>query len=125
MPLLHQWSRFWLTILDLEADKNKKYNVEALRRPESQHNAVSPKVYCIVVDDASPDRRARFVVNRIVGNQNFLHFDCPLRLTEIDGATSLSDDQLDLTPEYVAYSSSQEFIIERSNESDYISISRP
>ena len=60
-----------------------------------------------------------------MGNKYFLHFDCPLRLAEIDASKISSDAQQDPKHECGAVNLSGEFIIERSYEPQDLSISRP
>ena len=127
VTLAHRADRFRLLLPDQKEEKCLKYNVEALQRL-SDVQAVAPTSLwrCIVVNNGSPKRGARFVVDRIVGNKYFLHFDCPLRLTEIDDSKSPSDAQQDPKHEYGAVSLNGDFIIiERSHESQDLSISRP
>ena len=60
-----------------------------------------------------------------MGNKYFLHFDCPLRLTEIDDSKSPSNTQQDREHDCGAVSLDGNFIIERSYEPQELSISRP
>jgi hypothetical protein len=121
----HRSDRFRLLLPDQKDAKSLKYNVEALRRSNDEQPAAPTSVWCIVVDNEPPERGARFVVNRVVGNKYFLHFDCPLRLTEIDDSKSPSDAQQDPKHECGAVSLNSDFIIERSYEPQDLSISRP
>ncbi|KAI9661292.1 MAG: hypothetical protein M1821_009619 [Bathelium mastoideum] len=121
----HRSNRFRLLLPHQKDAKSLKYNVEALQRSNDEQPAAHTSVWCIVVDDESPERGARFVVNRVVGNKYFLHFDCPLRLTEIDDSKSPSDAQQDPKQECGAVSLNGNFIIERSYEPQDLSLSRP
>ncbi|KAH8811279.1 hypothetical protein F5884DRAFT_269731 [Xylogone sp. PMI_703] len=118
-------NRFRLLLLDRKDTKSLKYNVEALQRLNDEQPAAHTSVWCIVIDNEPPERGARFVINRIVGNKYFLHFDCPLRLTEIDDSKGPSDAQQDPVHECGAVSLNADFIIERSYEPHDLSISRP
>ncbi|KAI8649100.1 HET domain-containing protein [Fusarium keratoplasticum] len=121
----HRSDRFRLLLPDQKDEKSLKYNVEALQRSNDEQPAAPTSVLCIVVDNEPPERGARFIVNRVVGNKYFLHFDCPLRLTEIDDSKSPSDAQQDPKHECGAVSLNGDFIIERSYEPQDLSISRP
>ena len=121
----HQSDHFQLLLSNQEDTTSLKYNVEALRRSNNERPAVPASVWCIVVDNESPERGARFVVSRVVGNKYFLHFDCPLRLKEIDGSKIPSDPPEDPKNECGAVSLNGDFIIERSYEPQDMSISRP
>ena len=121
----HRSDRFRLLLPDQEDAKGLKYDVEALQRSNVERPAAPTRVLCIVVNNESPERGARFVVNRVVGNKYVLHFDCPLRLTEIDDSKSPSDAQSDPKYECGAVSLKGDFIIERSYEPQDLSISRP
>ena len=121
----HRSDRFRLLLPDQKDAKSLKYNVEALQRSNDEQPAPPTSVWCIVVDNEPAKRGARFVVNRVVGNKYFLHFDCPLRLTEIDDSKSPSDAQQDPKHECGAVSLNGDFIIERSYEPQDLSISRP
>lgn len=121
---VHRLDRFKLLLPDQNA-KSLKYNVEALQRLNNEQSAVLTSVWCILVDEEPLERGARFVVNRVVGNKYFLHFDCPLRLTEIDDSKGPSDAQQDPKHECGAVSLHADFIIERSYEPQDLSISRP
>ena len=120
----HRSNRFRLLLPDQKDAKSLKYDVEALQRLNDEQPAAPTKVWCIVVNN-EPKRGARFVVNRVVGNKYFLHFDCPLRLTEIDDSKSRSGAQQDPEHECGAVSLNGDFIIERSHEPQDLSISRP
>ena len=117
--------RFRLLLPDQEDARSLKYNVEALQRSDDEQTTAPTRVCCMVINDGSPERGARFVVNRVVGNKYFLHFDCPLRLTEMDDSESSSDAQQDPTHECGAVRLNGDFIIERNHESQDLSISRP
>lgn len=106
--------RFRLLIHDQKDAKSLKYDVEALQRSNDERPATPTRVWYIVVNNEPSERRARFVINRVVGNKYFLHFDCPLRLTEIDDSKSSSDAQQDPKHECGAVSRNGDFIIERS-----------
>ena len=127
----HRSDRFRLLLSDQKDAKSLKYNVEALQRSNEEQPAAPASVWCIVVENQRPERGvlpergARFVVNRVVGNKYFLHFDCPLRLTEIYDSKSPSDAQQDPKHECSAVSINGNFIIERSYEPQDLSISRP
>ena len=121
----HRSDRFRLLLPDQKDAKGRKYNVKALQRSNDEQPAAPTSVWCIVVNNEPLERGARFVVNRVVGNAYFLHFDCPLRLTEIDDSKSPSDAQQDPKHECGAVSLNGEFIIERSYEPQDLSISRP
>ena len=121
----HRSDRFRLLLPDQKDAKSLRYNVEALQRSNDEQPAAPTSVWCIVVNNEPPERGARFVVNRVVGNKYFLHFDCPLRLTEIDDSKSSSDAQQDPKHECGAVSLNGDFIIERSYEPQNLSISRP
>lgn len=121
----HRSDRFRLLLPDQRDAKSLKYNVEALQRLKDEQPTAPTSVWCIVVNKESPKRGARFVVNRVVGNKYFLHFDCPLRLTEIDDSKSPSDAQQDPKHECGAVSLKGDFIIERSHDPQDLSISRP
>ena len=121
----HQLVRFRLLLPDQKDAKSLKYNVEAQQRSNDEQPAATTSVWCIVVNNEQPERGARSVVNRVVGNKYFLHFDCPLRLTEIDGSKSPSDAQQDPKHDCGAVSLNGDFIIERSYEQQDLSISRP
>ena len=121
----HGSDRFRLLLPDQKDAESLKYNVEALQRLNDEQPAAPTSVWCIVVDNELPERGARFVVNRVVGNKYFLHYDCPLRLTEIDDSKSPSDAQQDPKHECGAVSMNGDFIIERSYEPQDLSISRP
>jgi hypothetical protein len=121
----HGSNRFRLLLPDLKDSKGPKYNVEALQRSDDKQPAPPSRVWCIVVDNEPSERVARFVVNRVVGNTYFLHFDCPLRLTKIDDSESPSDAEQDPKHEIGAVHLSCDFIIERSYEPQDLSISRP
>ena len=117
--------RFRLLLPDQEGARSFKYNVETLQRSDDEQPTAPTRICCIVINDGSPERGARFVVNRVVGNKYFLHFDCPLRLTEMDDSESSSDAQQDPTHECGAVRLNGDFIIERNHESQDLSISRP
>lgn len=117
--------RFRLLLPGQKDAKSPKYNVEALRRSNDQQPTGPTSVWCIVVDNESPERGALLVVNGVVGYKYFLHFDCPLRLTKIDDSKSPSDAEQDLTHECGAVSLKGDFIIQRSYEPQDLSISRP
>lgn len=117
----HRSDRFRLLL----PDQSLEYDVEALQRSNDEQPTTPTRVWCIVVNNGPPERGARFVVNRVVGNKYFLHFDCPLRLTKIDDLKSPSDAQQDPKHECGAVSLDGDFIIERSHEPQYLSISRP
>ncbi|UKZ84052.1 hypothetical protein TrVFT333_011868 [Trichoderma virens FT-333] len=122
----HRSDRFLLLLPDQKDAKGLRYNVEALRRSKDRQPSAPTSEWYIVVDNEPPERGARFVAHRTVGNKYFLHFDCPLRLTEIDDdSKSPSDAQQDRKHEYVAASLDGEFIIERSYEPQDLAISRP
>ena len=122
----HRSNRFRLLLPDQKDAQSLKYNVEALQRSNDERPAASTSVWCIVVNNNElPERGARFAVNRVVGNRYFLHFDCPLRLTQIDDSKSSSDVQQDPKHECGAVSLNGDFIIERSYEPQILSISRP
>ncbi|KAF5696962.1 het domain-containing protein [Fusarium mundagurra] len=121
----HRSDRFRLLLPNQKDVKSLKYDVEALQRSNAKHPAAPTSVLCIVVDNEPPERGARFIVNRVVGNKYFLHFDCPLRLTEIDDSKSHSNAQQDPKHESGAVSLNGDFIIERSYEPQDLSISRP
>ena len=121
----HRSDRFRLLLPNQKDAKSLKYDVEALQRSNDEQPAAPTRVWCIVVDDESTERGARFVVNRVMGNKYFLHFDCPLRLTEIYDSKSPSDAQQDPKDECGAVSLNGEFIIERSHEPQDLSTSRP
>ncbi len=121
----HRSDRFRLLLPDQKDAKSPKYNVEALQRSNDEPPAAPTSVWCIVVDDEPTGRGARFVVNRVVGNKYFLHFDCPLRVTKIDDSKSSSSTQQDPKHDCGAVSLSGDFIIERSHEPQDLSISRP
>ncbi|KAF5984225.1 hypothetical protein FCOIX_2728 [Fusarium coicis] len=118
----HRSDHFRLLMPNEKDVKGLKYSVEALQRSHVEHPA---GVLCIVVDNGPPERGARFIVNRVVGNNYFLHFDCPLRLTEISDSKSYSNAQQDPKHESGAVSLNGKFIIERSYEPQDLSISRP
>lgn len=105
---------FWLLLQDQKDGKSLKYDVEALQRSNDEQPAAPTGVWCIIVSDEPSEQGARFVINRVVGNKYFFHFDCPLRLTEIDDSKSSSDAQQDPKHECGAVSRNGDFIIERS-----------
>ena len=119
--------RFRLLLPDQkDADaKCLEYNVETLQRSNDEQSAAPTKPLCIVVNTGPPERGARFVIDRVVGNKYFLHFDCPLRLAEIVDSESPSDAQQDRELNYAAVSLNGDFIIERSHEPQELSMSRP
>ena len=121
----HRSDRFRLLLPDQKESKSLKYNVEALQRSNDEQPTAPTSVWCIVVNNESPERGARFVVNRVVDNKYFLLFDCPLRLTKIDDSKSPSDAQQSPKHECGAVSLNGDFIIERSYEPQDLSISRP
>ena len=121
----HRSDRFQLLLPDQKDAKSLKYNVEALQRSNNKQPAAPTSVWCILVNNGPPERGARFVVNRAVGNTYFLHFDCPLRLTEIDDSKSPNNAQQDPKHECGAVSLNGNFIIERNYEPQDLSISRP
>ena len=121
----HPADRFRLLLSDQKDAKSLKYDVEALQRSNDERPAAPTSVWCIVLNNELIERGARFAVNQVVGNKYFLHFDCPLRLTEIDDLESSSDVQQDPMHECGAVSLNGEFIIERSYEPQILSISRP
>ena len=123
----HRLNRFRLLMPEEKDARGLKYNVEALKMPYDEQPPAPASVRCIVLDDDSglPERGARFVVSRVVGNKYFLHFDCPLRLTEVDDSKKTSDAQHDPEDECGAVSLSGDFIIERNHEPQDLSISRP
>lgn len=116
--------RFRLLILNQKGTKKLKYDVKALQRSNNEQIAAPAAVWCIVVDDESTEQGARFVINRIIGNKYFLHFDCPLRLTEVDGSKNPSDAKQNPKHEYGAVRLHGDFIIERNHEPQDLSISR-
>lgn len=124
LPAGHQSSRFQLLLPNEQHENALKYNVELLQRSKAGHVVEPTKVWCIVVDDES-EKGARFVVNRVVGNKYFFHFDCPLRLTEVDDSKNSSNVQHDSRHECGAVRLYGEFILERSYEPQDLSISRP
>lgn len=121
----HRLDRFRLLLPVQKDAKIVRYDVEALQKSNDEQPAAPTRVWCIVVNNEPPKRGARFVVNRVVGNKYFLHFDCPLRLTEIEDSKSPSDAQQDPKHECGAVRLNGGFIIERSHESQDLSISRP
>lgn len=121
----HQPNSFRLLLPGQSYGKSLQYHVEALQSSNDQRSAIPTNVSCIVVGDESPERGARFIISRVVGNKYFLYYDCPLRLTEIDGSGKPSDDQQGPTHECGAISLNGEFIIERSYDPQDLSISRP
>lgn len=121
----HRSNRFRLLLPDQKDAKSLKYNVQALQRSSDEQPPAPTSLWCIVVNNEPLKRGARFVVNRVVGNKYFLHFDCPLRLTEIDDGRSPSDAQQESKHECGAVSLNGDFIIERSHEPQDLSISRP
>ncbi|KAF4428941.1 het domain-containing [Fusarium acutatum] len=121
----HRSDRFRLLLPNQKDVKCLKYDVEALQISNAEHPAAPTSVLCIVVDNEPPERGARFIVNRVVGNKYFLHFDCPLRLTEMDDSKSHSNAQQGPKHESGAVSLNGDFIIERSHEPQDLSISRP
>ncbi|PQE09588.1 het domain protein [Rutstroemia sp. NJR-2017a WRK4] len=116
---------FRLLLPDLKDAKGPKYDVKALQKSDNEQPAAPTSVWCIVVDNEPAERGARFVVNRVVGNKYFLHYDCPLRLTKTDDLKSPSDSGQKLKHEIGAVRLSGDFIIERSHEPQDLSISRP
>ena len=121
----HRSNRFQLLLPNHKDAKSLKYDVEALQKSNDEQPAAPTRVWCIVLNNEPPERGARFVINRVVGNKYFLHFDCPLRLTEIDDSKSPSDAQQDPKHECGAVSLNGDFIIERSHEPQDLSNSRP
>ncbi len=121
----HRSDRFRLLLPYQRDAKNHKYNVKALQRSNDEQPATPTSLLCIVVDKEPPERGARFVVTRVVGNKYFLHFDCTLRLTKINDSENISDTRQDPKHECGAVSLSGDFIIERSYEPQDLSISRP
>ena len=121
----HRLDRFRLLLPDQKDAKGLEYNIEALQRSNEEQPATPTKVWCIVINNETPDRGARFVVNRVVGNKYFLHFDCPLRLSEINDSKSPSDAEQDPKHEHGAVSLNGDFIIERSSGPQDLSIPRP
>jgi hypothetical protein len=115
----HRSDCFRLLLPDQKDAKSRKYNVKVLQRSNDKQPAAPASVWCIVVDNEPAERGALFVVNRVVGNKYFLHFDCPLRLTEID------DSEQNPKHECGAVSLDGDFIIERSYEAQDLTISRP
>ena len=116
---------FRLFLRDQEDARSLKYNVEALQRSNDEQPATPTRICCIVINNGSPERGARFIVNRVVGNKYFLHFDCPLRLTEMGDSEISSDAQQEPNHECGAVRLNGDFIIERNHESQDLSISRP
>ena len=127
LSLAHRSNRFRLLLPDQkDADaKSVEYNVEALQSSNDERAAGPTRLWCIVVENGPPERGARFLINRVEGNKYFLHFDCTLRLTEIDDSSSPSNTQQDPKHECGAVSLTGDFIIERSYESQNLGISRP
>lgn len=120
-----QWNRFQLLLPKQKDAKGVRYNVEALQTSNDEQSAAPEGVWCIVMDDAIAGRGARFLVSRVVGNKYLLHFDSSLRLTKIDDEEPPSGAPQNTTPECGAVSLKGTFIIERSYESQELSISRP
>ena len=121
----HRSTRFQLLLPDHKDAKSLKYDVEALQKSNDEQPDAPTRVWCIVVSTEPPERGARFVVNRVVGNKYFLHFDCPLRLIEIYDSKCPSHAQQDPKHECGAVSLNGDFIIERSHGPQDLSISRP
>ncbi|EXA32246.1 hypothetical protein FOVG_16520 [Fusarium oxysporum f. sp. pisi HDV247] len=65
----HRSDRFRLLLPDQKDAKGLKYNVEAVQRSNDQQSAAPTNVFCILVDNEPPERGARFIVNRSVGNK--------------------------------------------------------
>ena len=91
-----RWDRFRLSLPGQKDTKTLQYDAEALLTSTTEQPAVPTGVWCVLLVENPPSRGARFVVNRVVGDKYFLHFDCPLRFTEVDDSKDLSDHQLDL-----------------------------
>ena len=121
----HRSDRFRLLLPDEEDAKSLWYNVEALQRSTDEKSATPTSLRCIVTNKETPERGARFVVNRVMGSKFFLNFDCPLRLTKIDDSEGPTDAKQDSVHECGAVNMNGEFIIERSYEPQALSISRP
>ena len=120
-----QSKRFRLLLPTRKGAEGPRYNVEALQRSNGEQSAASTRRWCIVIDNESPERGARFVVNRISGNKYFLRFDCPLRLTKIEDSVSPDDAQEDHRPECSTVGMHGDFILERSYDPQDLRISRP
>jgi hypothetical protein len=121
----HRSNRFRLLLPDLKDAKGPKYDVEALQRSNDEQPNTPTSVWCIVVDNEPSERGARFLVNRVVGDKCFLHFDSPLRLIKIADSESPSDAGQDPKHEIGVVYLSCDFIIERSYGLQDLSISRP
>jgi len=121
----HRSEYFQLLLPGQKDAESLKYNVKAPERSNDEQLAALSSLWCIVVDNKPLRRGARFVVNRVVGSKYYLHFDCPLRLTEINNLNSPSDGQQDINHECGAVCLDGDFIIERNYEPQELSISRP
>lgn len=121
----HRSNRFRLLLPKLKDGKALKYNAEALQRLNNEEPAAPVSLWCIVVEHEPAKRGARFVINRVVGNKYFVHFDCPLRLSEVNDSKEESDTRQVPEHECSAVRLNADIIIERSHEPQGLSISRP
>ncbi|KAM3072515.1 hypothetical protein ACMFMG_009313 [Clarireedia jacksonii] len=118
-------NRFRLLLPNDKDAKDKMYNVEALQRSGEYRPTSSASLWCVVINGETLTRGARLLINRVVGDKYFLHFDCPLRLTEVDDSESSSDARNNPQHECGAVRMYGDFIIERNYEPQGPNISRP
>jgi len=108
-------------------DEERRYIAKAVVSQTAQGSSSAGKNgWCILFDTWTDRRAARFMISRRSGNKVFLHFDCPLRLTEVLEGDSEPAKQL---PDHMCIArradSSDVFIIERSPTSEFLSMARP
>ena len=118
----HRLNRFRLSLPAHKGAESLTYNVEALCRTYGKQTAVPTDHLCIVVNNGPPKQGARFIIHRVVGRKYFLHFDCPIRLTEINDSRTADNARWD--PHGVV-GLDGDFIIERNHEPQNLSMSRP
>lgn len=108
-------------------NKRTKYLLRTLTPITNQPLTTSDNGWCILLEDERFDSRgARFVINRTDGNKLFLHFDCPLQVSECNRKSSATTEQL-LSNKCIAHVADlqQEFVIEKSSTDQFLSMSRP
>ena len=111
----------------------KYYDAQALLSTGENSFNTSTGLWCIVVDRSLVERGARFIIDRISGDKYFLDYDCALTLTYIksedchlnkikeseESRSQTSIDQIRAAP------LAGKFILNRSHDSQDLSISRP